>query len=183
MHDDEREVLRMARDGDGRSFEKLIRPYMDSAFGLAVRILENRAEAEDAVQDALFKAWCALPNFRGDAKFSTWLYRIVWRECVNRTRQRQSLPMEMDLVDRTSSGSPEKSLDRAETKSDIEEALQRLSVPYRAVLIFFYFEDLSVKDIAGIVGSPVSTVKTRLHRARKALGKILYEDEMNERRR
>lgn len=86
MDANEAELLDAARRGDDEAFGRVVSPYLDRAYGLALRILQHRADAKDAVQDALYKAWKALPQFRGDAKFSTWLYRIVWRARADRNR-------------------------------------------------------------------------------------------------
>ena len=128
----------------------------------------------NAVQDALYNAWRALPRFRGEAKFSTWLYRIVWRQCVDRARRRRPLSLEEGIVASDQSSDPATRFESVETRDEVEQALRRLSVPYRTVLTLFYMEDLPIKEIADIVGLPQGTVKTHLHRARKELRNLLY---------
>lgn len=169
----EAELLAAARQGNDEAFAQLVRPCIDPAYRLALRILNDAAEAEDAVQDALYNAWRSLPRFRGEAKFSTWLYRIVWRQCVDRTRRKQPPALEEDIVQSDQRHDPAIHFEATETRDEVEQALRRLSVPYRTVLTLFYIEDLSIKDIADIVGMPVATVKTHLHRARKELRKLL----------
>lgn len=170
----EAELLSAARQGDDEAFGRLVRPCLDRAYRLALRILHDAAEAEDAVQDALYNAWRALPRFRGEAKFSTWLYRIVWRQCVDRARRRRPLALEEGIVASDQSSDPATRFESVETRDEVEQALRRLSVPYRTVLTLFYMEDLPIKEIADIVGLPQGTVKTHLHRARKELRNLLY---------
>lgn len=176
----EAELLRAARGGDDQAFGRLIQTCLDPAYRLAVRILDDPTEAEDAVQDALYKAWRALPRFRADAKFSTWIYRIVWRVCVDYSRRKQSLLLDIDVVDTNTGNDPEERWEARETQSEVERALRRLSVPYRTVLTLFYIEDLPMREIADILELPLGTVKTHLHRARNALRKVLSEAESGE---
>lgn len=181
MEAGEGELLRAAQSGDDDAFGRLIRPCIDPAYRLAVRMLDDRTEAEDAVQDALYKAWQALPRFRGDAKFATWIYRIVWTTCVDRTRRREaSLPLEVDPADANPDHDPEQHWETRETRRTVEDALRRLSLPYRTALTLFYIEDLSIRDIAAIVGLPLSTVKTHLLRARNALRNELSATDVSE---
>ena len=134
------------------------------------------------MQDALYNAWRALPGFRGDARFSTWLYRIVWRQCVDRTRRRRPLPLEEPAAAAGSGDDPQARVEALETREELERALRRLPVRYRTVLTLFYVEDLPIKEIAAIVELPVGTVKTHLHRARRELRKAVGAGGANRRR-
>ncbi|NLY47339.1 MAG: sigma-70 family RNA polymerase sigma factor [Tissierella sp.] len=169
----EAELLAAARQGNDEAFARLVRPCLDPAFRLALRILHDAAEAEDAVQDALYNAWRALPGFRGDARFSTWLYRIVWRQCVDRTRRRRPQPLEAPAAAAGSGDAPQARVAAQAPREELERALRRLPVRYRTVLTLFYVEDLPIKEIAAIVELPVGTVKTHLHRARRELRRLL----------
>lgn len=171
MNVSEAELLRRAKNGDDQAFGRLVEGCLDQAYRLALRIV-GQAEAEDALQDALYKAWRALPGFRAEAKFSTWLYRIVWRTCVDRARQGQTLPLDTDVLAATESLDPEKRWEEAEARREVEEALMQLPLAYRTVLTLFYIEDLPVREIAQILDMPVGTVKTHLHRARAAMRQI-----------
>ena len=169
MGTEEAQLVRSARAGDDQAFGRLVEPYLDPLYRTALRIMRGRPEAEDAVQEALYRAWRALPSFRGDAKFYTWLYRILWRVCADLASGRETLPLEVDAEDGTADRDPERRLEAAESRSEIEEALRKLPAHYRAALTLYYVEDLPVCDIAEILGLPAGTVKTHLHRARKAL--------------
>lgn len=175
MLESEAELLRKAGRGDDEAFGRLIQPCMDPAYRLALRILGNAQDAEDAVQDALYKAWKALPRFRGEAKFSTWLYRILWRTCMDRTRSRAPAPAEIEPVSPSQEFDPEARFEAAEERRAVEAALRRLPLPYQAVITLFYLEDLPLKEVAAILELPVGTVKTHLHRARRSLRTALAE--------
>lgn len=177
MLESEAELLRRAKHGDDQAFGRLVEPSIDPAYRLALRILGDVHDAEDALQDALYKAWKALPRFRGEAKFSTWLYRIVWRTCVDRTRRRDPAPTEVGSVSAPQEFDPEARFEEAEERRTIEAALRRLPLPYQAVITLFYLEDLPLKEVAAILDLPVGTVKTHLHRARRALRTALAQHE------
>lgn len=180
MVPEEAELLRRAQEGDDGAFARLAKPCLDPAYRLALRLLGDPQEAEDAVQDALYKAWRALPHFRGEAKFSTWLYRIVWRVSTDRLRRPASLPLDAELKDVSEDYDPESQWEGIEAQREVERALSRLSAPYRAVLTLYYVEDLPVREIAAILQLPVGTVKTHLHRARQALKRALAAQEGGE---
>lgn len=88
MVQDEAKLLHRAKEGDGQAFAGLVEPCLDQAYRLALRLAGDPGEAEDALQEALYKAWRALPRFRGDARFATWLYRIVYRVAVDQDQER-----------------------------------------------------------------------------------------------
>jgi len=177
---DEAGLLRRAKEGDHQAFGQLVEPCLDQAYRLALRIVGDCGEAEDALQDALYNAWRALPRFRGESRFLTWLYRIVWRVSVDRLRKAKALPVDADLLDAAQAQGddagwydPERSLEGAETRREVEQALGRLPVAYRTALTLYYIEGLPVREVAQVLEVPVGTVKTHLHRARLALKKEL----------
>jgi len=174
----EAELLQAARQGDHEAFARLVRPSLDTAYRLALRVLGDAAEAEDAVQDALYSAWRGLARFRGGAKFSTWLYRIVWRQCVDRLRRPQPAALTEQAADVSFDNDPATRVETLEAESRVERALRQLPAAYRTVLTLFYIEDLPIKDVARITGLSLGTVKTHLHRARKELRKLLEESEV-----
>ena len=151
----------------------LVTRHQDRAFGLALRIVRSPVDAEDVAQEAFVRAWQALPRFRGDSAFGTWLHRIVARRALDRAvslRQRQrreaSLEDSRDLADRA--GRLPAGPEPAE-RLKLERLLERLSPPQRAAVTLYYYEDQSVEQVASILGLPVNTVKTHLSRARAAL--------------
>lgn len=185
MVQDEAKLLHRAKEGDGQAFAGLVEPCLDQAYRLALRLAGDPGEAEDALQEALYKAWRALPRFRGDARFATWLYRIVYRVAVDRARKAKPLPVDdARLLDAAGSHDPaaaawydpESRWEGVEAQRELEAALQKLPPSYRAALTLYYVEGLTVRDIAGVLDVPVGTVKTHLHRARKALKRELGKE-------
>ena len=162
-----------ARAGDTEAFRELVERHRDRAYGLALRVLRSPADAEEVAQDAFLRAWRALPRFRGDAAFGTWLYRIVARRAFDRAATLRGR--------RARETSLEEARDRAERvkvhpdpnaggeKRRLEELLERLPEAQRAAVTLYYYEDRSVDDVAKILGLPPNTVKTHLSRARAAL--------------
>jgi RNA polymerase sigma-70 factor, ECF subfamily len=157
-----------ARQGDESAFEWLVERHRDRAFGLALRILRSRPDAEDAAQEAFVRAWQALPRFRGESSFSTWLYRIVARQSFDRLqtlkRRRERETVIEAAVDRAAG---ESASDEAAWRArQVERLIDRLSPVQRAVVTLFYFQDRSVEQVAEALAMPENTVKTHLSRAR-----------------
>jgi RNA polymerase sigma-70 factor (ECF subfamily) len=183
--EDEQRLLARCRAGDTRAFQVLVERYRDRAYGLALRVLRSEPDAEEVAQDSFVRAWKALADFRGDAAFGTWLYRIVWRRALDRAavlRQRhgREAPLEGGAGEPVAvsgfggfelgaqPGSPREPGGRAAGLS-WERLTEGLSEPQRAVVTLFYYEDMSVKDVARALEVPEGTVKTHLSRARAAL--------------
>ncbi|HEX7077246.1 MAG TPA: RNA polymerase sigma factor [Candidatus Eisenbacteria bacterium] len=168
---DERALVGRCQGGDTEAYRILVDRYRDRAYGLALRLLRSPSDAEEVAQDAFVRAWRALPDFRGDAAFGSWLYRIVWRRAVDRAavlRHRRS--READLAAAEHVASPE-TADRALAADEDRwlRLVDGLSEPQRAVVTLFYYHDQSVKEVATALTMPEGTVKTHLARARAAL--------------
>ena len=173
----ESETLAAARQGDPQAFGRLVQPLLDPGYHLALRALGHREEAEDAVQAALYKSWRALPRFRGDARFSTWFYRILWRECSDRLRRPPPHPVDPEATPGDGAHDPERRLEELERQSLVARVLERLPPPYRAALTLFYLEEFSVTEMAEILQMPVGTVKSNLFRARAAFKAELLKEQ------
>lgn len=174
----EAQLLERARAGHEDAFRILVERHRDRAYGLALRITRSAADAEDAAQEALVRAWLALPGFRGEASFGTWLHRIVARRALDRSMQvrrregrETSLEAARELAD--DAGSERDAL----LARRLERLMDRLSAPQRAVVALFYQEDQSVEHIAEALGLPENTVKTHLSRARAALREAWLAEE------
>ena len=168
---EERDWIDRARTGDTAAFRRLVERYSDRAYGLALRMLGSPSDAEEVAQDGFLRAWRALPRFRGESAFSTWLYRIVVRRALDRsatlkTRRAREAPLEAaDAEPSASSGGPAP----AGLSIRLDRLLGSLSDAQRAVVLLYYYEDRSVEEIARALGLPAGTVKTHLHRARSFL--------------
>ncbi|MDH4143844.1 MAG: RNA polymerase sigma factor [Acidimicrobiia bacterium] len=172
-------LVTQARTGDRAAFDELVRrTYVDS-YTLAFRLVGNEEDARDVVQEAYLRAFRGLKHFRGDAQFSTWLYRITANcastQLTRRARHRhEELPEEAPLADRSGRGDPEGSADIGELRDRLRVALAELPPRLRAVVVLRDIYDLSHDAIATELGISESAAKVRLHRARRKLRERLY---------
>ena len=161
------------RRGDPRAFEELVIAYQHRVFGVALRMLGSRAEAEEAAQEAFLRAHRAIADFRGDAKLSTWLYAIASRLCMNRltSGERRLLREGEETLARIPSGhaSPADELERSERDAALHRASAELSDERRMVVVLRDLEGLSYEEIASALDLELGTVRARLHRARMDL--------------
>ena len=169
--------------GETETFHDLIRPYERSVYLMALSLLHNEVEAEDAAQEAFVRAYRALGSFRAEARFSTWLITIVLNEA--RARLRRKEPTLTDSIDDDREGSPvpaqltdwreipSETLERQEVRSLIRRALEALPLAYREVFVLREIEDRSVQETAATLAITSAAVKMRLHRARIMLQKQL----------
>jgi RNA polymerase sigma-70 factor (ECF subfamily) len=161
------------RAGDAPAFEELVMTYQHRVFGVALRMLGNRAEAEDVAQEAFVRAHRALGEFRGDAKLSTWLYAITSRLCLNRlaSGERRMARQGEDALLRLSDAGPrpDAALERRELETALGRAIAELPEDRRIVVVLRDIEGLSYEEIAQVLELPLGTVRSRLHRARAEL--------------
>ena len=172
------------------ALQVLMRRYNQRLYRVARSILRNDADAEEAVQEAFYKAYRAISSFRGDSGLSTWLVRIVVNESNQRLRKINRLATWLEFnndaergdvtttmtVDELSSGQPESALVRTQTRHALEAGIDQLPDLFRAVFILRAVEDLTVEETATCLGIPPATVRTRYFRARKLLRKSLGAD-------
>lgn len=164
-----------AQEGDTRAFEALVRRHQRMLYRLAVRLLDSSSDAEDAVQEAFVTAWRRLEGFRGEAAFSSWMYRIVTNRCLRvLSRRRSAIPLE-NLDDRPGpdGASPEQAAESGDRAAALRRALQALPPDQRACWVLRELHGLSYEDIAAIVGSGPEAVRGRLYRARRRLAEVM----------
>jgi len=177
---EERDLVARARGGDAEAFRALVERHRDRAYGLALRIVRVPAEAEEVAQDAFVRVWRALPAFRGESSFGTWLHRIVARRAIDRAallRGRRGREAELDDVAEPGGVGPPRDLESALRARRLERLMGRLTEVQRAVVTLYYWEDRSVEDVAIRLGLPPNTVKTHLSRARALLRGAWMEEE------
>jgi RNA polymerase sigma-70 factor (ECF subfamily) len=172
--EEERGWIERARAGDTQAFRCLAERYGDRAYGLAFRMLGSAPEAEEVAQDALVRAWRAMPRFRGDSSFSTWLHRIVVRRALDRSatlkaRRAREAPFEEAGPEERVAPAPGDTTGQEQLSLRLGRLLGSLSDVQRAVVVLYYYEDRSVDEVASVLGIPEGTVKTHLHRARGLL--------------
>lgn len=172
--------LEQTREGNLHSFGMLVSKHERKVFTLCLRMLKNHEESEEAAQDAFVKAYQHLPSFSGNSKFTTWLYRIAYNECLGRLRKRK---IEVSLVEEvTEEKNPPvdwqnglELLIQEEREKLIKTSLEKLSSQEAAILTLFYLEEFSIKEISKVTGLSESNVKVNLHRGRKNLSTLLQK--------
>jgi RNA polymerase sigma-70 factor (ECF subfamily) len=173
------ELVRRARDGDRQALEDLVARYDRYVLGVALLTLGDRAEAQDAAQEALIKALRGLRGFKGQSAFHTWLYRVTVNTCRDFQR-RQARRREVTLDDASSllktDGPLQTALDRERCRA-VWQAVQALEPALREVVVLRYYLDMSGAEIAEVTGEPTGTVYWRLHQARAGLASLLEQDE------
>lgn len=177
------ELARRAGRGDEDAFSELVRLHEKKVYNLALRICGNQEDAADAAQEAFLSAWRGLPNFRGEAGFSTWLYRLTSNaaiDCLRRTgRRRESVSLDdrelgLDAVD--GAPSPQAAAEGKELRQAVLEGLGQLSEDHRQALALRELQEMSYEEISAALGVDLGTVKSRISRARGALRKILLKN-------
>ena len=171
-------LISRARDGDREAFGALVEQYRDNVYRLAYRMCGNAYDADEVAQEAFVAAWRALPNFRGDAKFSTWLYRLTTNAAIDlmRRENRHRAASEEDIPELADeSDSPQQQMERTEQQETVQKALSSLGEDYRQVLLLRYMQELDYAEIAEILHLPVGTVKSRINRAKAQLKTALLK--------
>jgi len=177
--------------GDEFAYGVLVERYRDYVYTIAVRIVGDDEDAEDVAQETFVRAYRALPRFRGDSKFSSWLYRITTNRALTHLKRRKRRAptddidagphVEAEAVDdgRAESESPELLVRDDEFRREVRRAVGDLPEQYRVVVTLFYLEQRSYKEVAETLGIPMGTLKTHLHRARALLRDILVKRDLD----
>ncbi|MEI6683316.1 MAG: sigma-70 family RNA polymerase sigma factor [Bacteroidota bacterium] len=166
--------IELVLNGDVSAYAMLVSKHKNLVFSIALKILNNREDAEEVAQDCFLKVFQALKTFEKKSKFSTWLYRIVYNAAISRTRKKrlELVPMDDYVIhnyseDEITGGIDE--LDPEEKKEMVELAMKRLTDDENLLITLFYKGENSIEDISQITGLSMSNVKVRLHRIRKKL--------------
>jgi RNA polymerase sigma-70 factor (ECF subfamily) len=181
----ERVLIRRLQQRDEKAFEEIVRMYQHKVFNLVYRMIGNAEEAEDIAQEVFVTVFKAIDSFRGEAKFSTWLYRIAANHCKNRMKYlgRRSYKSTGELNEATEREAqdaqpsamrphvdgPDAVLEGLELERTVQQGIQGLEEEHRVLIILRDVEDLSYEEISSITGLELGTVKSRLHRARLQL--------------
>jgi RNA polymerase sigma-70 factor (ECF subfamily) len=159
--------------GDQAAFTALVHRHERRVYNLALRMLGREEDAKDAAQDAFLNALRKLSSVRGQAAFTTWMHRVTMNTCYDILRKRRREPLLEDPPDDIPSRVTGDPASRVADAIDVQRALVQVPLDFRAVLILHDVQDLAYEDIAEILGIPVGTVKSRLHRGRVALARLL----------
>lgn len=180
MADHESSLIRRAQKGDQDAFAALVDEHQRYVYQLAFRVLKDENEALDLTQETFVRAWTALPNFRGQSQFRTWLYRIATNLCYNRLPNlRRSLndlgDDVLEEIPEPAPSSPANKHEANETRGYLHQAIEDLDTNYKLLITLRYQHELSYEDIASTLNLPLGTVKTGIFRAKEQLRKSLAQ--------
>lgn len=176
------ELVALSMGGDVDSFNQLILRWERPIYALAYRVIGREEDARDVVQETFLRAFRALPGFKGQAKFSSWLYRIALNLCRDWIRRHRrapvvQMPEGMDVVDAVADGGPVESIEdlvaRRQLTAVVEEAMKLLPDEQRTAVILKEYHGMTFQEIADLQGCPLSTVKTRLYQGLNVLRRHL----------
>lgn len=164
----ENELIDQVLAGKQEVYARLVDHYKSYAFTIALKILNNRPEAEEAAQDGFIKAFHYLKSFNRKARFSTWLYRIIFNTAISYKRKNRHVMESIEHHDR-GSDSDESSLERQDKEAFIAKAMDHLNEADRLAIQLYYIREFSLEEVAEMTGQRVNTLKVRVHRARQRL--------------
>ena len=175
---DELRAIAQAKKGDADAFAFLVETYETSVYRLALRMCGNAHDAEEVAQEAFVAAWKGLPAFRGESKFSSWLYQLTTNAAIDflrrEKRHRAAVPME-DEPEPAAPDTPQQAVEESEVRQALQQALDTLTPEHREIFLLRQMRQLSYEEIGRLLGLESGTVKSRLSRAKKQLREILTQ--------
>ena len=173
---DEQVLVKRAQQEDAEAFGHLVKVYQGQVYRLALHMGLSPDDAEEAAQEAFLAAWKGLPRFRGDSRFSTWLYQLTTHAAIDLLRREKKYRDNADIEDVTLSdtaASPQEVVEKQEIRDAVQGALQVLSPQAREILLLRYQVELGYEEIGTVLGLPNGTVKSRINRAKAQLREVL----------
>jgi len=179
------ELVARSIGGDSDSFNELVLRWERPIYALAYRTIGREEDARDVCQETFLRAFRALPGFRGQAKFSSWLYRIALNLCRDWVRRERRAPVvqaaeDVDLIELAAAAEPSESIEDLVARKDLSRAVERamglLPEEQRTAIVLKEYHGLTFQEIADLVGCPLSTVKTRLYQGLTVLRRELAKD-------
>jgi RNA polymerase sigma-70 factor (ECF subfamily) len=171
--------IERVKGGDREAFGPLVDVHKDMVYTVCLRMLTSEADAEEAAQDVFVKAFRSIGSFQAKAKFSTWLYRIAYNHCISEIRKKVKM---IDLVDELPEGEVDEgeingleSISAGERSKYLQIALESLAETDAVVVTLFYYDELSLEEIAEVTGLSSSNIRIKLHRSRKKMYKVISE--------
>ena len=185
MNTNDQVYINKILDGDANAFAVLVDRYKDLVYTLAIRMMKNREEAEEVAQDAFIKTYKSLDKFKGESKFSTWIYRVAYNTCLDRLKKNKRTQNTVTIDEYTEHHvktihNALHKIEASEKKEAIQQCIELLPSDDSFLLTLYYFEELSLEEIGKIVGLKPNNVKVKLFRSRKKLATILKERLDNE---
>jgi RNA polymerase sigma factor (sigma-70 family) len=172
MNIDEKKIISDCLNGDAESYRLLVNKYQHFAYTLAVRITKNDEDAEEVTQDAFVKAYTSLSKFKGESKFSTWLYTIVLNLAKSKVRRRKEAHQNIDDLNLQTVADNDGAR-KSERSYYVEQAIASLPEDEAAIVTLFYMEDQSLDEISRMVNLSFTNTKVKLFRARKKMAEML----------
>ena len=177
---DDNILIDAIKNGDAKAYAQLVDRYKDLVYTLALRMLKHREEAEEVAQDTFIKVFKSLDKFKGDSKFSTWIYRVAYNTCLDNIKKNKKYLNNVAIDEFTFNklDTIDNALDniiKEEKSVLIKNCINKLPEDSSALLTLFYFEELSLDEISKIINVEANTVKVKLFRARKKLAVILEQ--------
>jgi RNA polymerase sigma factor (sigma-70 family) len=165
-------------EGDSNAFAVLVDRYKNMVFSLALKMVRNKEEAEEVAQDTFIKVFKSITKFKGDSKFSTWIYKVTYNTCLDRIKKNNRIQNTVPIDDFSENQIKTMetvldAIDERERNKMIQECIQLLPSEDSFLLTLFYFEEQSLEEISKVIDSNVNNVKVKLFRSRKKLAAIL----------
>jgi RNA polymerase sigma-70 factor (ECF subfamily) len=186
VNDDDRRLIAECLGGRREAFGELVSRYQSRLYNAVVRLVDTPEDAADVVQDAFLNAYQSLHSFKGDAEFFTWLYRIAFNTAISLKRKKRAVvsldagrngEQSLEPDDPSEYARPGAALERTEEEALLHTALTRLSEEHRDVLVLKDIDGMKYEEIAEVLGVPIGTIRSRLHRARLELRDLLGPSE------
>ncbi len=180
-HNQDQNSIDSILEGDSHAFAVLIDRYKHMVFTIALKIVKNREDAEEVAQDVFVNAYKALNTYKGDAKFSTWLYRIAYYKSLDYAKKNKRKPPMISLsisgiYHLSSPDGPLDSIEATERQTIIRDALDQLPEGDSVLITLHYYDGMTLKEIASVMGITTNTAKVRLFRSRKRLADIFKKN-------
>lgn len=176
MQIDEQALVDRCRSGDDSAFAELVDRYKDLVYGLIYRMIADRGAVDDLAQEVFLKVHRGLPYFRGEARLSTWIFRIVQNVCAqSRSSRKPEVPLETDGPPRPELGVEDAAFRDVELRDRLQKAMEQLPPNYRMLVAAHYLSGVQYEALAEALGIPLGTVKTHLYRAKRQLRELLEE--------
>ncbi len=180
----DQEIIDSVRKGNSSDFSILVNRYKNKAFSMLKRMLKNEFEAEEVLQDCFLKAYNSLGSFKGESKFSTWFYRIVYNSALTKlSSQKRKTESEMSSVEdhfNLESEYAANEIEKADVNNLIHKTISKLPERYSAIITMFYLNEMSIDEISEVMGLSVSNVKVMLYRSRNSLRDLILNNRLSE---
>lgn len=180
----DQEIIDSVRKGNSSDYSILVNRYKNKAFSMLKRMLKNDFDAEEVLQDCFLKAYKSLVNFKGESKFSTWFYRIVYNSAVTKlSSQKRKTETEMtsveDYINLESEYNPDE-IEKTDVKDLVHRTISKLPERYSAIITMFYLNEMTIDEISDVTEMSISNVKVMLYRSRNALRDLILKNKLTE---